>query len=157
MIFCISLQFTLLCTDMIWVTLAPNPPHSLDNYTDFLLCIMKKNCKHLLHLPESSQGFCLYNGLVKCHWPVTMGQSDSVPCLKDLGIYENHSSPKDHHRQIGKPSTGVMIHNKCNRIAHKSFLKYSDESHITNWTFPIVFPPSLWKMSSSKSKFSVNS
>ena len=51
-------------------------------------CIMK-NCKHLLHLSEFSQGFCLYNRLVKCHWPVSMGQSDSVPCLKYLGIWKS--------------------------------------------------------------------
>jgi hypothetical protein len=35
---CILQQFTLLCTDMKWVTLALNPPHSLNNYTDILLC-----------------------------------------------------------------------------------------------------------------------
>src|SRR5258708_27154466 len=34
---CIFQQFTLLCTD---ITLALNPPHSLNNYTDFLLCIL---------------------------------------------------------------------------------------------------------------------
>jgi len=41
-------QYTLLCTDMKWVTLALNPPHSLNNYTDFLcvyINIMGKNCK----------------------------------------------------------------------------------------------------------------
>ena len=37
---CIFQQFTLLCTDMKWVTLALNPPHSLNNYTDFLLYIL---------------------------------------------------------------------------------------------------------------------
>ena len=56
---------------------------------DWLLCIMKQNCKHLLHLPEFSQGFHLHHGLVKCHWPVSMRHSHSVPCLKYLGIWKS--------------------------------------------------------------------
>src|SRR6266436_10342301 len=46
--------------DMKWVTLTLNPPHSLNNHTDLLFCIMK-NCKYPLHLSESSQGFWSHN------------------------------------------------------------------------------------------------
>jgi len=124
------------------VTLALNPPHSLNNYIDFLLCIMQKNCKHLLHLPESSQGFCLHNRLVKCHWSVTMGQRHSVPCLKDLGIYKNHSSKES-------PQTNWKTFNRC--IWYMQQNCSQKLSWILRWKshnkldFAMVFPPGLWK------------